>query len=413
MRLKKVISDNRNGLCVMMEGMFNHLGIDILDMTTIIPLFLSFLGANLQMIGAVTTIRTILSSFVPLLLGDFVAATRSKRRFSLIYNGTSRGSMLLIAFLLLFDFSHETILIAFFVIIIYYSFCQPLTGLAWNYLIGAYMPPDKRATMLGILYSVSGVLIFLSSWIIKLIRSNPLLSEKMQYGWIFLIGGFFVATSAWWYLLMKEKQTDTEKPKAIHGKAYLLELLTCYKNYHFRQILYVNLFISISNSVNTFFFLFVQDTLHLPQESISNLIVVQTFGVMVGGFLTGWVSQRFGVKRMLMLLAILGLLVPAFGIWAMNGGAPMLCSALALIIIGFMKGGQIGYSSYILEIVPNEKTVYHMVARNLAMIPFSFASIMIGGIITQWGNQPVFLIQLLVCLGACWFTNRLELHIYR
>jgi len=415
MRLSKIrqtIREDRNGLCVMMEGMFNHLGVDILDMTTIIPLFLSYLGANLETIGAVTTLRSVMGSVVPLLLGSVVAATRSKRNFAMIFNGSSRAAMLLIAVALFMDLPLQSILVLFFIVILYYSFCQPLTGLSWNHLIGAYMPPEKRATMLGILYSASGVLIFLSSYIIKYIRSHPALTEKTQYAWIFLIGGLFVATSVLWYVPLKEDREHLEQRGTAHGKDYVMELMRCYKNKKFRQIIYTQLFANVSTNINTFFFLFAQDTLLFSPQNISDLIVVQTLGVMVGGFVTGWISQRFGVKRMLQTMEALGVLVPVMGLAAMAGHLPMGCSAVALFIIGFMKGGQVGYSSYILEIVPNEKTVYHVVARSLIMIPFSFASILVGYLITNLGNGPVFAIQAALGLGACFFASRLELNVF-
>lgn len=411
--IRDTIREDRNGLCVMMEGMFNNLGIDIIDMTTIIPLFLSFLGASLQTIGALTTMRSILASVVPLLLGGYAAAFPSKRNFSLIYNGSSRAAILLIALGLFIGLPARAELILFFAVIAYYSFCQPLTGLAWNYLIGAYMRPEKRATMLGILYSVSGVLIFLSSGIIKAIRSNENLSGEMQYAWIFLIGGLLVATSVLWYLPLREDKSRLAEAHHTDAKEYIRQLLGCYRNQQFRKAIYAILFSNTANNINTFFFLFVQDSLKLSQQSISDLIIVQTFGVMVGGFVTGWISQRFSVKRMLQTLEGLGLFVPVMGLLAMNGGSPMVCSVIALFIIGFMKGGLVGYSAYILEIIPSDRTVYYVVARSLSVIPISFLSILAGDLIARFGNMPIFIAQTVICLCACFFVSRLQRNVYR
>lgn len=411
--LAESIRNERDGLCVMMEGLFNNLGIDIIDMTTIIPLFLSFLGANLQTIGAITTMRSVFSVVIPLCLGNFVAASKSKRNFSLLFNGTSRAAILLISLGLFLEFPASLELVVFFIVIAYYSFCQPLTGLAWNYLIGAHMAPEKRATLLGILYSVSGVLFFLSSEIIKFIRSNESLSTGMQYAWIFLIGGFFIASSVVWYIPLQNKVISQNRAPIQYGKNYIKRLLLCYSNYQFRQIVFTNLFSSIAVSVNTFFFIFVQDELRLSQQTISDLIIIQTLGVMVGGFLTGWISQRYSVKRMLQTLQILCIIIPIMGLFAWTRTMPLLCSMIALFLIGCIKSGNIGYTSYILEIISNEETVYYVVSRNLALIPTSFASIIIGSIIDGAGYFPIFIVQIISCLGACLFASRLQSHIFR
>lgn len=67
-----------NYRCILLEGLFNTLGTDILGISTIVPLFLAEFGASLTLIGSLSTMHQAVSALVPLLSGGFIAAAASK-----------------------------------------------------------------------------------------------------------------------------------------------------------------------------------------------------------------------------------------------------------------------------------------------------------------------------------------------
>lgn len=401
-----------NGTCIMMEGLFNTLGSDILGMTTIVPLFLAYLGASLETIGAVNTMQSIFGAVVPLLCGGVVAAAKSKRNFSILINGLSRSAILLIPLGVVLGLSHGAELALFFCVIGFYAMCQPITGLTWNYLLGDCVPADRRGKLLGTLYACSGVITFASSAIIKGIRASSL-QEGYQYACIFALGGILMACSVLFYLPLKENRHDENTAQARDVKGYIRELITCYRDKLFRRVLFTNVCSSLALSVNAFFYVFAQNVLLLTTDQVSNLIVLQTLGLMLGGMVTGRVSDRLGLKRMLQLIEGLGILVPVMGLIAMGSGAPFLFAAIAVFIIGFTKSGLIGYQAYILEIVPTEKSVYHIVARSLTLLPFSVSGIVIGGVISGASNVPAFIIQIAFACLALLGASTLKLTVYQ
>ena len=412
-RVKKV-RDQRgiNSNCIMLEGLFNTLGHDIIGMTTIVPLFLSFLGASLNLIGAVSSMQSIASTFMPLLLGGFVAATRSKRNFSMLVNGLSRFSILLIPIAVIMGFPNSTILVLFFIVMAFFSLCQPITGLSWNYLLGNCVDPGKRGKLLGTLFALSGIITFASSNIIKWIRSTPALSEINQFAAIYALGGLLMGCSVLFYIPLKEdKATSQEKPK-VDIRTYLGELLNCYKNKQYIRALMANACSQLSIGVNAFFFLYAQNTLELDAPAISNLIVLQTLGIMVGGLTTGRISERFGIKRMLQMVEAMGLIVPIMGLIAGTTATPFVFTAIAVFTIGFAKTGLIGYQAYILEVIDTKKSVYHVVAKGLAFLPISFTGVIVGSLIQRFTNTPLFYVQIALAILACICVARLKLTVY-
>lgn len=410
---KKVSQETLNGYCIMMEGLFNTLGHDIIGMTTIVPLFLNHLGASMEAIGSISTLQSVFGAIMPLLCGGVVAAAGSKKKMSMIINGIARTAYLLIPLGILLGLSPTAELVVFFGVIVVSNIGQPITGLTWNYLLGDCVPAERRGKLLGTLYALSGVITFLSSAVIKGIRSSPLLDESSQYAAIFALGGALMACSVLCYIPLRERSVSSGTREQRNPRNYIRELLNCYRGKLYRRVLLANVFSTLALSVNAFFFVFAQNTLLLSSDQVSNLIIIQTLGLMIGGMVTGRISDRLGLKRMLQTIEGLGVLVPVTGLAAMHTGAPFLCAAVAVFIIGFTKSGLIGYQAYILEIVPTEKSVYHIVARSLTLLPFSFAGIGIGALIARFSNAPAFVLQMALGVAAFAAASTLKLTVYK
>lgn len=410
---KKPSQEALNGYCIMMEGLFNTLGHDIIGMTTIVPLFLAHLGASMEAIGSISTLQSVFGAIMPLLCGGIVAAAASKKKMSMVINGIARTAYLLIPLGIVLGLSPMAELVLFFGVMVLSNMGQPITGITWNYLLGDCVPPERRGKLLGTLYALSGVITFVSSAIIKGIRSSPALDESSQYAAIFALGGILMVCSVLCYIPLRERTVGSSSREERNPRRYISQLLSCYKSKLYCGALIANVFSSLALSVNAFFFVFAQNTLLLSGDQVSNLIVIQTLGLMVGGLVTGQISQRFGIKRMLQTIEGLGILVPVMGLAAMRTGSAFVFAGLAVFIIGFTKSGTIGYQAYILEIVPTETSVYYIVARSLTLLPFSFAGIAIGSLISHYSNVPAFILQIILGTLAFVAASRLKLTVYK
>jgi MFS family permease len=398
---------NVNAICIAMEGLFNTLGHDVLGMTTVVPLFLADLGAGLGLIGLVNTMRAVLGGVVPLLFGGVVDAAPSKRRLSMALNGVGRGAILLIPLSLFLGARGGLMIALFFLAMFVYQVNQPVTGITWNYLLGSCVPPDKRGALLGMLFGVSGVITFGSGALVKAIRANGALPPMLQYAWIFLLGGLLMSSSVLWYLPLKEPAAERVEAKPRSPAGYIRTLAGCFKNRDYTRSIIANVLSSVSTAISAFFLVFARGALGLPTDTVSNLIIAQTLGIMLGGFIAGRASSRFGVQRMLLATEIAALLIPILGMITLRTAGtrgaipPVAWAAAAMFLIGFTRSGLVGYQAYILEVVDPARSVGPIVAKNLAMLPFSFAGALVGWYLDGHGHFAMFVVQLITgCLAA-------------
>lgn len=415
---RKRTSQETNYNCILLEGLFNTLGTDILGITTIVPLFLAEFGASLTLIGSLSTAQSVISAVVPLLAGGFIACAASKRRLSLLLNGISRGSILLIPILLLLRAADTAVIFVFFGILLIYFAFQSMTGIIWNHLLGDCVEASRRAKLVGTLFSISGFITFASSNIVKAIRDNPSLDRWNKYAIIFGLAGILVAVSVLCFIPLKEETQGAGSREKQDLRSYILELLRCFKNRDFDKMLVTNCFAQSSTMINAFVYLYAQNFLMLPAEQVSTLLVLQTLGVIAGGFLSGRISARFGSRRMLVLVESLGILVPVINLAAMRVSAPFYLMCAAVFVMGFSKSGHMGYQTHLLEIVAPEKKIYHIVTKSLVLLPISLVSTFVGYLLQQFSGmpvsavQPVYMAQVVLAVLAAVSASRLKLIVY-
>jgi MFS family permease len=397
----------------MMEGLFNLLGVDIIGMSTIVPLFLTDFGAPLFLVGTLPTAQGIIGALTPLATGGVIARTRSKRKLSLALNGFSRTAFLIIPLSLLLGLSSSTVIALFFTVILLYQLCQSVTGISWNYLLGACVRPENRGKLLGTLFAFSGIISFLSGNIVRLLRENKNLEPSGRYAAIFALGGVLLGCSVLFFIPLKERISAATGKENPGLRAYLLNLMECWKNIFFRRLIYTQACSTICTGINTFLYILAQNYLRVSTEWISYMIIIQTLGVFFGGLLTGRISEHFGSKRTLILVESVGLGIPALELFGLNFGHGEILMSVAVFLIGFSRSGLMAFQGHLLELAEQEHSVYYIVTKSILLLPFSFASVLVGLFIEHVSLPPVLFFQIAMASAAVFCASRLKLFLYR
>jgi MFS family permease len=401
-----------NYYCIMFEGLFNVLGTDIIGLTTIVPLFLHDFGASLTLVGALPTAHGITGAIAPLIAGGFVAGVRSKRALSLVLNGISRSAILIIPVALLLGFSNSRIVAIFFTVILLYHMCQSITGISWNYLLGACVRPENRGKLLGTLFAFSGIISFLSSNIVRLLRESKTLDMSSRYAAIFALGGCLVAASVLFFIPLKEQiPEDHERPR-LGLSAYFKNLASCCKNRFFRRMITTQACSNICVGINSFLYIIAQNYLKVPSAWISAMIIVQTVGVFFGGMLTGRISEHFGSKRTLVLVEAIGLGIPLLELAGLRFGHGEILMIIAVFLLGFMRSGFMAYQSHLLELAEKDRTIFYLVTKSMLLLPFTFASVGVGLFLEHFPLPPVLFLQMGMAVLTVFCASRLKLFLY-
>lgn len=406
--------------CIMFEGLFNSLGTDILGLTTIVPLFLREYGASLTAVGALPTLQQAMTAFIPLLTGGLVAGTRSKRRLSLCLNGISRTAILIIPIVILSGMNNSMAVAVFFGVMTVFFMFQAVTSISFSYLLGVCVEARQRGRLMGSLFAYSGIFAFFSSNIIRILRESESLTPPQRYAAIFGLGGAMMALSVMFFLPLKESNLEDYKKEKLNIANYISKLSACLKNGNFRTMLYAQIFSQACIIVNTFIFVVADETLSLPTEAVSYMIIVQTAGTVAGGLIGGRMSEKVGTKRSIMLAQFLGPLIPAMELTAIflpireeTMPAKVCLMLAATFLIGFSKSAFTAYQSYLLEIAEESNSIYYIVMKSLALLPVSFLSILVGAYMDQYSIEPVLILQIVIAILAVFGSTKLKLFLYR
>jgi len=405
----KIAKGKKNYYCILGEGLFNQTGSDLMSITSIMPLFLAAYGASLGLIGMLTTLQGVTQAIVPFLSGGFVARAKSKRRISIVGNGISRTMIFLIPASLLFGLPHSAVVSIFICTFVLLVSISPMTGLTWNYLLNDCLSTLDRPKLLGVIFVTSGIVSLGTSNLVKVIRDSKALPENMKYFYIFGLAGLFMATSVLWFLPLRENRCDTAANKVFCVKDYMASLALCFKNKSFNRAVSANAFSYMSMVLNAFLYIYAVNGLKLQSHLISNMIIVQTVGQIAGGVITGKVSARFGVKRMLIMSECAGLFIPLLEILCMGlkNAYPAMC--VCVFLFGFVRSGMMGYNNYIIEVVERDRIIFHMVTRGLVLMPVSFLSTAAGIYIQGHSMAPLQMLQAAASCTAIFLCMRLKL----
>lgn len=403
------VKDKVNYYCIMSEGIFNLMGEDLLGLTSIVPLFLIEYGASTGTVGMVMTAQGLSLAVVPLIVGGFVSRTVSKRRLAIIVNSLGRGSMLIMPIILIGYFPENVIVSVFLLLLLIRFLGAPIQGLTWQYLLSDCIKIEVRPKLLGILLAISGFVSFASSYYIKLIRDSKSLASDMKYFYIFGAAAIAMTLSIACFIPLKENIRQKKINDKFTMKEYLLSLFGCYKVKDYTRLLQARFFSFASLTLNAFLFIYANSSLKLPSHFISNLIIFQTIGIIIGGIVTGQISARFGVKRMLLLVEISGLFIPILALSCMIVKTPYILISLCIFMNGFNRSGQLGYANYIMEIVDKERVILHSVARGLVLLPLSFLSTLAGLYIQNHSMTVIFVFQIVASALAVTMCTRLRL----
>ena len=405
----KIVKKKRNYYCILGEGLFNQTGLDLLGITSITPLFLLSYGASLGLIGMLTTVQGVAQAIMPLLSGGFAARAKSKRRISIMGNGIARTMIFLIPASLLLGLPNSTVVSVFVVTFVLLVLVSPMTGLIWNYLLNDCLSILDRPKLLGVIFAASGIVSLGTSNLIKVIRDSTALPDNMKYFYIFGLAGLFMSASVLWFLPLRENTGNIAANKVFSLKNYTASLALCFKNKNFNRIVSANVFSYMSMVLNAFLYIYAANGLKLQSHLISNMIIVQTVGQIAGGVITGQVSARLGVKRMLIMNECAGLFIPLLGMLCMGlkNAYPVMC--LCVFLFGFVRSGSMGYNNYILEVVEKDRIIFHMGTRGLVLLPVSFVTTAAGIYIQRHSMAPVQILQATASCVAIFLCLRLKL----
>jgi MFS family permease len=212
-----------------------------------------------------------------------------------------------------------------------------------------------------------------------------------NYAWLFLLGFVMLALSLLSIsFLVEERRSATSK--VLSWREYLPQLVAVFKQDPvFRRLILARQLSGLSSLAIPFYMPYALEALGLPSRVAGRYTSIGVLGSIVAALTFGWLNERYGSKRVILLSLTLAVLVPSMALLL-----PMLFSEPAVLAWGYglvffflsalMSSMMPGWMTYVLEWAPAaQRPTYVGLTNTLNGITSLFATL--GGLILQWSGN--------------------------
>jgi MFS family permease len=402
---------NRNIKALIAVGAFFYIGLSFIDVNAVIPIFIYTYTQSLKLVGLAMTINLTASAASQILIGPYVNSIKNMKGYIVRTMFIFRIVPALMIPILACGLKPIMVVVSFLLIYTLVFIGDGLTVVPWADLFGRTIPPDRRGKTLGSQQMVSGAGCLLTGFLIKSLLENDQLVNTTRYSIIFGCAGFILLLSAISMLFVQDLPRHIVS-KPTHNWHYYAQMPALLKkNREFSRMAVVKVLACFASMTGPFFILFGKDIFGLNSSQTSSLVYIQIIGGLVGGFVWGAVSHRFGNKYVILTAQVFSLviLISALTCYLIRGQNRLWYILWPMVLLnGANMGSWIGILNHIFDIVREEDRTVYILLSNIITFPLTILTFLAGIIAEITGFVPLFAIGLLAAAAAVFLARRLK-----
>lgn len=405
-----------NFRAMFLDGVFFMWGSTFADSATVLPVFVSTLISSSVLIGLVAAIRTG-GWFLPQLFVARIASRLSRKlKVSVIGMAIHRSSFYLMAasVLLFAGRRPELALALFFFFLVTLSLGDGITGVPYVDIVGKSISHRRRGRLFGYYQAMGGLLAFGSGFIIRYLLGPQGPAYPVNYAVVLFTGAVIATGSFIAFSLVKE---PPGQPATVQvGLWDYLRAVPRYWREHpvFARLVTARL---LANSVwlsIPFFAVFARDQLGVPAGTVGLYVSAQMVGSVLGSLALGHAGDRLGNRAVVRATAAVVSGAPLAGLvaaGAMAAGVPQVAAVVMFMPFMFSgvyaAAGWIGFTNYLIEVVPAELRPMYTGIMNTVMAVTSFLPVAGGLLVQLAGYQLTFLLTLVTTGLGFWVASNM------
>ncbi|ADL53873.1 MFS transporter [Clostridium cellulovorans] len=401
----------RNLLSMTLEGTFFFFGIAFFGESTVIPIFVDTFTGSVQLLGLTMTLIMIAKLLPKLLLGPYLSSVKDMSKLLKVTIFIHRPLPFLMIPVLLFV--KEPLVIFWSFVIMYCTFwgINGLTAVSWGDVFARTIPGNLRGQIQGNQLFFGGIASLCAGYFIKLILDNDAIPENIKYVMIFAAGGITLVISA--IVILPVKDTPrTVKKEDVHVLKYFMTLPKLLnKNDNYKKMTISQVFSRFAELLIPFIIVICKNKLGYSTAEVSTLVVCQVLGSMIGGFLWGKISKRFGNRNVIVTAEIIGLAVAISTLICLLTNTyintfPIMCGII--IVAGAKTGAWLGYGNYMFDVVGEKNRIDYMTLNTIVLFPLAFCSYLAGLVNDLFGFYPLIIFTIVVASICTYSAVKLE-----
>jgi len=396
---------------------------------TVLPAYLSGLTSSPVLLGLGPALKNAGWMIPQLLVAGAVEGRTRTKGLVVAAAAVGRLAFILLPLLVLADLDAAAKVWAFLALYTVFCFAEGVTAVPWTEILGRAIPPRQRGRLLGNMQSFAGLAALLAGVVVRGLLAAGGLAYPRNYAALFGCAAVLLLGSGAMMAAVREPVTvaaadggagsSAAMARSQAGRrrslsanlASIPERLR--QNKVFRLLLMTRLLAAAPNLALPFFVLYGREVLGLGPVWVGNSVTAQMLGAMAGGLVWARVSYRWGYRPLIRASCVAGLLIPlwtllaagARSLPAVSAAAPFLFLLTYVTIGCFFTSVWIGFTNYLLEIVPVAERPMYIGILSTLVGPLAFLSAVGGLLVRSVGYLPVFALAAagsLAALGLAW-----------
>ncbi|MFO7945653.1 MAG: MFS transporter, partial [Armatimonadota bacterium] len=190
---------------------------------------------------------------------------------------------------------------------------------------------------------------------------------------------------------------------------------------NYRRLMRVRICLSAAGAIVPFFIAFAVDVWGFKDAIAATFITVQILSQMGGSFLSGWISDRLGNRKLLVVSGITLLatsvfaavgtyLTPAGGVTVFGHLITWRLLVMMACFVGsgvFMSQLFPAYTNYLIDIAPRRKLPSYIGFGSGFTVPIAAAPMVFGWVSTSYGYRPIFVIASVLSVVGLYLSRQM------
>ncbi len=367
------------------DGTFFSLGSAFVEANTVLPAFVSTLTSSPLLIGLVSTIRSFGYLVPQIFVAGYIERLAWKKPFMMRSGYVQRAGVLGMALSALLAARSPTLALAvFYGCLVVLAFGDGISSLPWMDLVAKTIPADKRSGLFGKMQGVGGIAAFLGGFLIQRLLGASV-RYPYSYALVMFLGFFsFCGSLACMHLIRDPGGRVPDEVPTM--REYLRRLPSAWRqNSAFQRVISTRLLMGALYLALPFFAIHALSDLRFAPGIVGLFVSAQMVGNVGGGPLWGYLGDHHGARWVVRLVTVFTLMTGILALaarMAYFAGLVPVAYALYFVLyfcLGASFGGTwIGYTSYIMDIAPEDSRATLIGLFNTISAPLTLLTL-IGG----------------------------------
>ncbi len=283
------------------------------------------------------------------------------------------------------------------------------SALAFQDVVAKVVPARRRGSFFGARQLFGGLLTFvvagpLVRW---LLGDGGPLPFSYNFGVLGLMTLVLYAVGMYSFVLIQEPPQARPGPRLrmIEGLRRAPRIIGENRNY--RWFIITRMLTRTGQIAEPFYIIYATEVLGLPPGVAGIYLAVRALSGALSNLLWSRVSDRLGNRLLLSVTGGLLALAPALalagpalvGALGLGGGGLLVAMGLVFLVVGVaVDGSNIAFSTYLIEIVPEDERPTYMALANTMLGVVTFVPVLGGWFVSALGYQGTFVVGLVFAL---------------